>query len=148
MPFKLLDAGSVLRTATSMKVQDASGLRRVIRMKVMAVDNVTLVTVATFVQPLTLSATDAYDEGYDAAYVAFATVSPSGGLGPYSYSWAYVSGTAMTVTGASTATATFGSPVMTPGTSVSAVYRCTCTDSSGQTATADSNVSFTFLTPP
>lgn len=52
-----------------------------------------------------------------------ATGGPSGG----SYSWTLVSGTAMTVSGGSTSSATF-SGVVGPGTpSISAVYRCTYT---------------------
>lgn len=148
MAFKLKDASGAFRTMTKCRVLDGGALRNIVRMKVMDADNATLRTVATFTLPLTLSAGDAYDEGLESTYFASSTATPAGGLGPYSYSWSRISGTVMTVTGASAATATFYSPVLSPGTSVSAVYRCTCTDSSGQTATADINVGFTFIQPP
>lgn len=148
MPFTLLDAGASLRTMTKCRVLDGGALRNIVRMKVMDADNTTLRTVATFVQPLTVSANDVYDEGFDSAYISFSTATPVGGLGPYTYAWGYISGTAMTVTDSTTATATFQSPVLTPGQSVAAVYRITCTDSSGQTATDDISVGFSFLSPP
>jgi hypothetical protein len=148
MAFKVMDAGGVLRTITRMRVLDGANLRTIVRMKVMDSDDTTLRTVAVFAAPLTLSAPGVFDAGFDAnVRSGSSTATPSGGLGPYSYSWTYVSGTVMTVTGASTATASFQSPTLTPEQGVSAIYRCTCTDSSGQTATADIGVEFLFFSP-
>lgn len=149
MALKVMDAGGVLRTITKLQIKEGSTLRNIIRLKVMDADGVTLRTVATFATTLSLSAPGVADYGYDSnVRSGSSTATPSGGLGPYSYSWAYVSGTAMTVSGANTATATFlTSPELTPDQLVGAVYRCTCTDSSGQTATVDINVSFQFFSP-
>ena len=104
--------------------------------------------IGNFVQPLTLNAPDAVAGGYDSVQTASSTATPAGGLAPYSYSWSKVSGTTMTVSGATTATAGFLSPTLSVGETVTAVYRCTCTDSAAQTATKDINVTFAFIPPP
>jgi hypothetical protein len=148
MAFKVMDAGGVLRTITRMRVLDGANLRTIVRMKVMDSDDTTLRTVATFAQPLTLGAVDVYQGASQSILSGSSTATPVGGLGPYTYAWSYLSGTAMTVTGASAATATFTSPALDPGQSVFAHYRCTCTDSSGQTATKDITVVFEFFAPP
>lgn len=62
-----------------------------------------------------------------------ATVSTSGGVGPFTYSWAHVSGDTFTVNSASSASTTFSKTMAAPsidGTSniSSGVYRCTITD--------------------
>jgi len=146
MTMKVRDAGGVLRTITRCRVRDGQTLRNIIRMKVMDGDS-NLQTVATFAQPLTLNANGVGASGFDSVQTGSSTATPSGGLGPYSYSWTKVSGTTMTLSGANTATAGFTSPTLSPGQIVEAVYRCTCTDSSGQTATADIGVTFQFLDP-
>jgi hypothetical protein len=60
------------------------------------------------------------------------TVTPAGGVGPYSYAWAKVSGDDVPADSASAATTTFTSSV-TLSEFKSAVYRCTVTDSTGGT---------------
>lgn len=69
------------------------------------------------------------------------TVTPSGGLGPYTYAWTRVSGVgaANTATAANTTfTATIGYIDSQTGT-----FRCTVTDSSAQTATITEVATFT-----
>lgn len=61
------------------------------------------------------------------AYSAYATASVSGGIGPFTYSWQYVSGTAMTVSAATSAT-TRWSKSCPPSTPYTAYYRCQVTD--------------------
>lgn len=141
MTLKIMDAGGVLRTVSSLKIKDGSILRNILRIKVMDADGVTLRTVATFASELspTISASQSstlIDFGPPAVYAVQydATASPGGGLGPYSYSWAIVSGSGWSIIGAGTATAQIAgsSDSITAGTA-----RVTITDSAGQTATAD-----------
>ena len=70
-------------------------------------------------------------------------VVPSNGQGPFSYAWAKVSGTTLTVTGQNSATF---SASLAANTSASAVYRCTVTDANGATCTVDVSVSLTNYT--
>lgn len=146
MAVKIMDAGSVLREASSLKVQDGGTLRRILRVKVMD-DTSTLRTVATFVAPLSVSLAvsmayypvaygpDAQPIEYDA--VASLSATPAGGLGPYTYSWALLSGTGWTLAASTTATttATGDADFVT-----AAVVRVTVTDATGQTATADISI--------
>lgn len=75
------------------------------------------------------------------------TVTPTGGVAPYTYSWAFVSGNTATINSPTSATTTFTRSVFldTAGQSVfrTGVYRCTVTDSASQTATADVTVETT-----
>lgn len=143
MAFKLLDAGSVLRTITKCRVLDGGTLRNILRMKVMDADGVTLRTVATFAAPLSLSISpnptggSAYAGAGSAASVTSVatTATPAGGLGPYTYSWTSLGGDG-TIDNPSSATTTFSYASIAPD-SASGMFRCTCTDSAGQTATAD-----------
>jgi hypothetical protein len=65
-----------------------------------------------------------------------ATATPAGGLGPFTYAWAHVSGDTMTITNGATATATF-SKTLAGGASASGVFAVTGTDAAGQTATVN-----------
>lgn len=56
------------------------------------------------------------------------TVTPTGGVAPYTYAWSYVSGDAVTVLSPTSAATQFRS-----NTTASAVYACTVTDSTGGT---------------
>lgn len=57
------------------------------------------------------------------------TVTPSGGTGPYTYAWTYVSGDAFTVLSPTSATTAFRAVTTAEG-----VYKCTVTDSLAATA--------------
>lgn len=58
------------------------------------------------------------------------TISTSNGVGPFTYSWSYVSGEVMTVNSSTAATTTFSNSALAadPATVENAVYRCTVTD--------------------
>ncbi|MFN9029642.1 MAG: PKD domain-containing protein [Betaproteobacteria bacterium] len=66
------------------------------------------------------------------------TISVSGGVGPFTYSWSYVSGDPATVNSPSSASTSF-TRVGTVPSSAGGTYRCTVTDTGngGATATID-----------
>lgn len=66
---------------------------------------------------------------------------PVGGVGPYTYSWTYLSGDVGFSAVSSTSTSTtFSITLSTYSDYKVAVWRCTITDSAGQTATCDVDV--------
>ena len=87
------------------------------------------------------SPTSLYKTGPTASQTtASVTVTPSGGVSPYTYAWTLLSGDTLTVNSPSAATTTFSKTGMISGDSFDATYRCTVTDSTGGTpltATAD-----------
>lgn len=73
-----------------------------------------------------------------------AATTPSGGVGPYTYSWARVSGS--TVPGASSLTAQNPTWSAASVTGIqTAIWRVTVTDSLGATATAEISVTLTWI---
>ena len=64
-----------------------------------------------------------------------ATGTGSGGTGPYTYAWTYVSGSSFTINSPGLASTTFTTS-LTAGQLKSGVYRCTVTDSLSATASA------------
>lgn len=71
------------------------------------------------------------------------SVSVSGGVGPYSYAWEYVSGATFTVNSPSSSTTSF-SRVVGDGDEFNGVYRCKVTDSLSNVVYAN-NVSITIF---
>lgn len=146
MPMKMMDAGSVLRTVTGMKVADG-GLVRTIR-TVKFMDGTTLRTVATFAPPMTLSISPSPIIGVSTTSTCTAgpvTATPSGGVAPYSYAWTRLSHSALTaptITSPSTASTSFVQTGLPSGTIEDATFRCTVTDAAAQTAAADVIASF------
>jgi hypothetical protein len=68
------------------------------------------------------------------------TITPSGGVTPFTYAWSIISGSA-TITSASAATTTFSKTTSsTAGATTTATARCTVTSSDGQVATKDVTV--------
>jgi len=68
------------------------------------------------------------------------TVTPSGGVSPYTYAWTLLSGDTLTVTSPTAASTTFSKTGLAEGDYFFATYRCTVTDSTAGTpltATAD-----------
>jgi hypothetical protein len=65
------------------------------------------------------------------------TATPTGGVGPYTYAWTNVSGATLTVTASTSATTAFQATGLAVGEARDATYRCTVTDSTAATATAD-----------
>jgi len=109
--------------------------------------------IASFVQPVTLSAHGGGTRSTAQTMTTGATATPSGGLGPFAYSWSVLSSTNLTgisISGANTASPSITATVTpnTPGTSGTAVLQCVATDSLGQTASAQTGVNFLIFQPP
>lgn len=143
MTLRVMEGGN-LRTITSLTVKQAGVLRSIRTVKVM--DGGVLRTVATFADPLTVEASPASVSGTQASASAIlvntdlTTATPSGGLAPFSYSWAKVSGVGVANSPAMAST-NFGATI-SPGTQTG-IFRITVTDSTGQTATDDVIATFT-----
>ena len=139
MTFTVRDAGAT-RTITGGKVRIAGVDRRLLRIEGMDAGQLRLV--ATFADPLSVkvSPTEVFAaRGSDQTITmttGFTTATPSGGLGPYTYSWARTQGTVGVPNAPSMATTTFTGAVE-PGDIQQSTFLVTVTDSAGQTATAD-----------
>lgn len=102
-----------------------------------------------FAPPMTLTVTSAVSgTGNSSAAINITTgvavATPNGGIGPYSYSWSKVSGSTVTVNAPANASTTFTAKVL-PGDVVNALYRCTATDSLGQTASGNVSITITNI---
>lgn len=74
------------------------------------------------------------------------TVTASGGTGPYTYSWARISGSsAVNISSSTSAVVSFNANVNKNGER-NAVWRCTITDSLSATTTVDASVSLSYET--
>lgn len=104
--------------------------------------------VAEFTPPLTVSAspqsTIAGIVGGGTATTLIVTAIPSGGLGPFAYSWARTSGTGGVPLSASSAETRF-SRTMAEDETVLNEFTCTVTDSLGNVATTVVSVTFTSI---
>lgn len=100
----------------------------------------------SFVRPLTATASRSTVgvNGFTSYLVTPATtITPDGGIAPFSYSWARLSGEGDALTPTS-ATTTFGAYVG-EYSSTSGTFRCTVTDGDGATVTVDVTANFTNL---
>lgn len=74
------------------------------------------------------------------------TATVSNGVGPFTYSWARVSGDTFTIDSSTSASTTFrrsGTTVAEPGTTYTGTYRCTVTDTGNSNYTASADVTVT-----
>lgn len=143
MTLRVMEGGN-LRAITNLMVKQAGVLRSIRTVKVM--DGGALRTVATFADLLTVEASPANVSGTQASASAIrvntdvTTAGPSGGLAPFSYSWAKVSEVGA-ANSPSMATTDFGATI-SPGTQTG-TFRVTVTDAVGHTATDDVTATFT-----
>jgi hypothetical protein len=75
------------------------------------------------------------------------TATPAGGQTPYTYAWVKQSGDDISAINPTSAITTFQATAMAVDETRNAVFRCTCTDNLGSSATADVSVSLTRLPP-
>jgi hypothetical protein len=75
-----------------------------------------------------------------ALMTAQTTATASGGTAPYAYTWARVSGDVLTIVSPLSQSTAFSYSSAAAEWTVSGVYRCTVTDSTGATATRDITV--------
>jgi hypothetical protein len=128
---------------TSLKVYRSGAWRRLKTLKVYS--GGAWRSIVNFIQPLTLSVSPSSVSGAGSGttaqtvYSGSATVTPSGGVGPFTYSWARVSGAAITPLSPSSASSAFYK-YLNKFELANATMRCTVTDSQGSTATADVDV--------
>ena len=84
--------------------------------------------------------------GTGAVTTDLVTVTPAGGVGPYTYGWTYVSGYAgLTTDNPTSASTTWTGTISVLGQDRSAVYRCTVTDSLAATTSITVGVSISEL---
>lgn len=142
MPLKIQDAGT-LRTIKRLWIKQAGVLRRIRTLKVMDGDE--LRTVGVFSDPLAVAVPPGVTGVEFAPPGTPVLVSTSagavviGGIGPFSYSWARVSGEVFTIGSPSSASTSF-SKTLVGNVQQSGTYRVTVTDSVGDTASADTVV--------
>lgn len=105
-------------------------------------------TVAVFADSLSLSlsASSISRTGANSTVTSAAVLAtPTGGSSPFTYAWAKQSGGLISATNPTSAQTTFRATNMTDQEERSAVFRCTCTDAYGSTATADVTVTLTRI---
>lgn len=135
------------RSLTSGEVYVDGAWRRLSRVEVY---NGAWKTADKFLLPVSASASpaepnvSAWSSG-SATLTTSTTVTPSGGMAPYTYSWAKLSGSG-SVSPTNTATTNFTATVA-PGVFTSGVFRCTVTDSLGGSAFVDVTASFENFGP-
>lgn len=143
-----LRTADAVRTVSAIKLLAGGSLRPAKTLKMMRGGS--LVVVANFGPSAgTLSAAASPDYVMGSSYSSRpasvtstpATVTPAGGVGPYSYAWAQTSGPGMTITAQGQATTSFRSNVYR--NTILATFACTVTDASGAVATCDVTVELT-----
>lgn len=128
----------VLQTITRIRVGQGGAVRDIRTVKVQ--QGGVLRTVASFISSLSASANfPFYAQGFaEVPGPVFVesnsvTITPAGGAAPYSYAWTQTAGAAVTLSGTTTATASF-TATRNIGTTTGEI-ECVVTDSLGATAT-------------
>lgn len=104
------------------------------------------VTLSLAISPSSVSGT-AEDFGGPATAISdLATATESGGTGPYTYAWTFVSGDAMTIGAPTSNATTFSKTNDVAGNPVfNAVFKCTVTDNNSNTAEDTVDVQLRFI---
>lgn len=144
------DNANTARTISGLVIRDGTNTPRTIsELRVRDSNNVSRI-VYTTATPMTASAAPetvaGFSSGGGTATTNETTVTPSGGVGPYTYLWAldlYDALTPPTCNSPTSATTDFTQTSIPPGESVSASWVCTVTDSQTNTAQATVNAFWT-----
>lgn len=133
-----LYTGGAWRSIGSADVRVDGQWRRIVRAEVYT--GGAWKSAGTFIVPLTgaTAAPNVVTAGGYGGYLTTdaTTITPTGGLAPYTYSWTRISGTVGTANSASSATTSFTGLVSTGGFEES-TFRCTVTDALGTSVTVD-----------
>lgn len=121
--------GGVLRDVVSAYVFHLGSRKRIQTIKQLRGGS--LVTIASFIQPLSVTASDTSNSPTFGATTKPSTCTVTGGAPAYSYSWVRLSGVPATINSPASASTTF-----TFSGEGSATFRVTVTDGQGKTATA------------
>lgn len=144
MPLKVV-VGAAEKEAVRADIYVGTAKKRVTRIE--CYDGSAWKLVQSFAPPISLSVTPSVSGTGNSTGVTLITSStayatPTGGTSPYTYAWTKVGGDTMTATNPTSASTAFRLGVG-PGDSKSATYRCTVTDSLGQTASGTVNITLT-----
>lgn len=120
----MLDAGSVLHPLKQLSLKDAGGTLRPIFAGITAVASPDMAS-GSISQPFP-----------DNVTTTSTTATPTGGIAPYTYSWTIVDVTTgdWAIDSPATASTTFSSFFVAPGSNALATFQCTVTDAIGSTA--------------
>jgi hypothetical protein len=124
---KLMDTGGTVRFMKTLKVKDAGGTLRLVQ---------------TFAPPMTAAMDTGTVHGSgrtSAVRSGAATLTPTGGLAPYTYSWVVGTGSA-SIDHATMATTTFVESGLGTGEERFSTAACTVTDAALQTASASVSI--------
>lgn len=139
-------AATTTFTAASMGIGESRTAYFLCTVTDAATDTVTTATVTVSflrAQALSVSVRDRSNSGtagtVNLSYPS-AFVDVSGGVAPYTYSWAKVSGDAITVADATTTSPTFTAAGLAYGETREATYRLTVTDAVGTVGTSDADI--------
>jgi len=152
MTLKVMDAASVIRTATRLGVWNGTALVSFKRLKIMDADGVTLRTIGSFTRPLAATISPSpvtkttIGSSGDSVTTNLVTCTPTGGFGPYSYAWtvtAYSAATPPTIAAPTNASTTFTQSAV--DISETATLRCTVTDSEGTVFPVSVSATFNIL---
>lgn len=134
---RVIDEGSVDRVISEIRIIDQNGVDRVVYP-----DGPPPGTLSLSIEPPNV-------DGFSFASTVTtnpATATPTGGTGPYTYSWTIVAYTSASappnINAGLSATTTFTQSGVSPAMPETATFRCTVTDSVAATASADCDAIF------
>jgi len=152
MPIKVMDATSVIRSATKLGVWDGTAVVRFKRAKVMDTDGVTLRTVGSLAGPLSATISPSpvtktvIGTSGDDVTTNTVTCTTTGGFGPYFYAWtvqSYSAATPPTIAAPTNASTSFTQSAV--DISETATFLCTVTDSASSTYPVSVNATFNVI---
>lgn len=146
------DGANIPRTVTSIQVRDVTNTARSLsEIRVRDSNNVSRL-VFSLVPPLSAEAVPSSVFGYSSTGTATTittTVTPTGGLPPYTYDWTLIFynniAAIPTVSSSTSQVVDFTQTSISPGESFYAQWQCAVTDANGSIATADCLSSWSYI---